>query len=112
MKPLVRAHPFECPHCDGAGSQTHWDNGYSAATTSPYDHTYHGLEPVQMETHIYQGQPDYERCSLCKGTTRIWLTEDQLEPVYLAGLGLMLLDTGPQIRNVTISPRNKTEKSV
>lgn len=112
MKILERVYPFACPHCDGSGSQTHWDNGISPSTYNPYDHMYHGLETVPMETHIYQPSPDYERCSLCKGSTRIWLTEFQLEPVNLAAMGLALPDTGPQIRNVTIQPRNRTEKSV
>lgn len=111
MKLLERVYPFSCPHCEGSGSQSYYHNA-SAPDYNPYDHMYHGLEPVEVETHLYRPEPDYSLCSLCKGATRIWLTEFQLDPIQLAALGLALPATSPQIRNVTISPRNKPDTSV
>ncbi len=111
MTLLERVYPFCCPHCGGTGSQTHYPNP-NGDEYSPYNHTYFGLETLELETHIYPQQPDYSPCSLCKGATRIWLTELQIDPINLSAMGLELANTGPQIRNVTIQPRNKPDRSV
>lgn len=109
MKLLERAYIFQCPHCDGTGSGTM----YYYEPPHPYYNLEPSLSPFP-QAHLQDG---YLPCNLCKGTRVIFLTVDQIHPDNLALMGLMLEPTpvspeesGPEVRRVTIMPRNKSER--
>ena len=104
MKMLEPVTPFQCPQCDGTGQ---------GCTYTPQEyHAYTGLESALPATHQAS---DYTRCPLCQGARVILLAAYQMEETFLMSMGLMIAepiepDHGPEVRNVTLVPRNKSER--